>query len=275
LIFQIKNAMKTIFITGASTGLGKATALKFANSGWKVIATMRNPERGTELSSHENITIFPLDVTNSQQITQAVEFAIDMQVDVVLNNAGVGLIGPLEAYSDEQVQQQIQVNMLSVIQITRAFIPYFRQRQSGLLMATTSIAGLITFPFGAVYSATKWAVEGMYESLSFELERYNVGVKTIAPGGIASSFRDNMVIASNEAYNPAFNQMYHAFLSGKTPTKVSAAEELAEVVFEAATDGKKQIRYLAGEDAKTYVQQRLTQGAEQFRNNLAEIFFGK
>jgi len=267
--------MKTIFITGASTGLGKATALKFANSGWKVIATMRNPERGEELASHENITIFPLDVTNPQQITKAVEFAIDMKVDVVLNNAGVGLIGPLEAYSDEQVQQQIEVNMLSVIKITRAFIPYFRQRKNGLLMATTSIAGLITFPFGAVYSATKWAVEGMYESLSFELEQYNIGVKTISPGGIASSFRDNMVFAQNEAYTSAFNQMYQAFLSGKTPTKVSTAEELAEVVFGAATDGKKQIRYVAGEDANTYVQQRLAQGAEQFRNNLAEMFFGK
>jgi NAD(P)-dependent dehydrogenase (short-subunit alcohol dehydrogenase family) len=267
--------MQTIFITGASSGLGKATALKFANSGWNVIATMRDPERGAELAAHEYITVLPLDLTNTTQIGEAVEKAISLEVDVVWNNAGVGLTGPLESYTDAQLQQQLDVNLLSVIRVTRAFIPYFRQRKKGLFLATTSIGGLITFPFNTVYCGSKWAVEGLYESLSFELEPFNIGVKTISPGGIASSFRDNMVIVQHESYNDAFNQMYEAFMSGKTPTIASTAEELAEIVFEAATDGKKQIRYVAGNDANVYVQQRLAQGAEQFRNNMAELFFGK
>lgn len=267
--------MQTIFITGASSGLGKATALKFANRGWKVIATVRDPERGTALAAHEHITILPLDLTDAVQIAEAAEKAISLGVDVVWNNAGVGLTGPLESFTDVQLQQQMDVNLLSVIRVTRAFIPYFRQRKHGLFLATTSIGGLITFPFNTVYCASKWAVEGLYESLSFELEPFNIAVKTISPGAIASSFRDNMVVVQHEAYNDAFNQMYQAFMSGKTPTSVSTAEELAEVVFEAATDGKKQIRYIAGKDANIYVQQRLVQGAEQFRNNMAELFFGK
>lgn len=267
--------MQTIFITGASSGLGKATALRFANSGWKVIATMRNPSNNTQLVSHENITVLPLDLTDNTQIEIAVEKAISLGVDVVWNNAGVGLTGPLESYTDTQIQQQIEVNLLSVIRITRAFTPYFRQRKKGLFLATTSIGGLITFPFNTAYCASKWAVEGLYESLSFELEPFNIGVKTISPGGIASSFRDNMIVAQHEAYTEPFEQMYQAFISGKTPTIASSPEELAEVVFEAATDGKKQLRYVAGKDANIYVQQRLEQGAEQFRNNMAELFFGK
>jgi len=267
--------MQTIFITGTSSGLGKATALKFANSGWKVIATMRDPERGVELAAHEHITVLPLDLRDSAQIAKAVEKAISMDVDAVWNNAGVGLTGPLESYTDAQLQQQLEVNLLSVIRVTRAFIPYFRQRKKGLFLATTSIGGLITFPFNTAYCASKWAVEGLYESLSFELEPFNIWVKTISPGAIASSFRDNMTVVQHEAYTEAFNQMYQAFMTGKTPTRVSTADELAEVVFEAATDGKKQIRYVAGSDANIYVQQRLAQGAEQFRNNMAELFFGK
>jgi NAD(P)-dependent dehydrogenase (short-subunit alcohol dehydrogenase family) len=176
---------KTIFITGASSGLGKAAAKLFQSNGWNVIATMRNPDKETELNTLENVTLQPLDVTNVEQIQQTAKEAIAKHdIDVVLNNAGYGLIGALEAISDEQLVKQIDTNLLGVIRVTQAFVPYFREKKSGLFLTTTSIGGLVTFPLDCIYHATKWALEGWSESMSFELGLHNIGIKTIAPGGI-------------------------------------------------------------------------------------------
>src|ERR1700712_3451644 len=138
--------MKTIFITGASSGLGKATAKLFASKGWRVVATMRKPEDENELNLIENIRLLPLDVTNVNQIKETVQKAIGLgEIDVVFNNAGYGLMGPLESTTDEQMVRQLDTNILGVIRVTQAFIPYFRQKHSGLFISTTSIGGLITF----------------------------------------------------------------------------------------------------------------------------------
>src|SRR5882724_11424357 len=127
--------MKTIFITGASTGLGKATAKLFASKGWNVIATMRKPENEKELTAISNITLLPLDVTNAEQVKTTAEKAIAMSnIDVVFNNAGYGLLGPLESTTDEQLKRQLDTNLLGVIRVTQAFIPYFREKQKGLFI---------------------------------------------------------------------------------------------------------------------------------------------
>jgi NAD(P)-dependent dehydrogenase (short-subunit alcohol dehydrogenase family) len=267
--------MKTIFITGASTGLGKATAKLFLAHGWKVIASMRKPENETELNLLENCVLLPLDVTDPEQIKLAAAQAIASGgIDVVFNNAGFGLGGPLEAYTDDQILEQIDTNLLGVIRVTQAFVPYFRGRKRGLFLTTTSIGGLMAFPFYSVYSAAKWGVEGFFEGLSFELNKFGIGVKTISPGGINSAFRNSTSRAGHEAYNPLFSQMATAFMSGKTPTIISSPEQIAEVVYEAATDGKDQLRYQAGIDAKKYVAMRNEQGAEGFRKGLDQLFFG-
>jgi NAD(P)-dependent dehydrogenase (short-subunit alcohol dehydrogenase family) len=171
--------MKTIFMTGCSTGLGKAAALLFAQNGWKVIATMRKPDQATDLKEHENITLLELDVTKKDQIKAATEKALAMgDVDVVFNNAGYGLVGPLEGISDEQLVRQIDTNLLGVIRVTQAFIPHFRAKKSGLFITTTSIGGLVAFPLNSVYHATKWALEGWSESMAFELNKFGIGIKT-------------------------------------------------------------------------------------------------
>jgi NAD(P)-dependent dehydrogenase (short-subunit alcohol dehydrogenase family) len=170
--------MKTIFITGASSGLGKATAKLFHQQGWNVIATMRSPEKETELSGLQNVTLLPLDVTNYDQIQNTVQKALDLgDIDVVFNNAGYGLIGPLESFSDDQITKQLNTNLLGVIRVTNAFTPYFRERKSGLFISTTSIGGLIAFPLGSVYHATKWALEGWSESMAYELNSFGVKYK--------------------------------------------------------------------------------------------------
>lgn len=172
--------MKTIFITGASSGLGKASAKLFATKGWKVIATMRNPEKEKELPDLENISLIQLDVTDVEQIKKSVEKAIETaNVDVVFNNAGYGLVGPLEATTDGQIVQQLNTNLLGIIRVTKAFIPHFRKNKSGLFISTTSIGGLVTFPFCSVYHASKWALEGWSESMAFELKPFGIGIKTL------------------------------------------------------------------------------------------------
>lgn len=263
--------MKTIFITGASTGLGKATAKLFQSKGWNVIATMRKPDEDTELRQLENVTLLPLDVTNTRQITETVNKAIESgNIDVVFNNAGYGLVGPLEAVSDAQIVRQLNTNLLGVIQVTKAFIPYFREKQGGLFITTTSMGGLLSFPLNSIYHATKWALEGWSESLSFELGLFNIGVKTVAPGGIITDFTGRSLDAvSHPAYEEAVQKLFGLFVDDN----FSTAEHIAEVVYEAATDSKDQVRYVAGEDAKRLYARRNEIGSEDFRKELGAMIF--
>lgn len=264
--------MKTIFITGASTGLGKAAAILFQSEGWNVIATMRNPEKETELSKLSHVTLLPLDVTNPDQIRETAEKAIALDdIDVVYNNAGYGLMGPLEAYETEQIVKQVNTNLLGVILTTQAFIPHFKAKRSGLFITTTSLGGLISFPFSSIYHATKWALEGWTESMSYELGLFNIGIKTVAPGGIRTDFSGRSLdLVSLPAYDQAVNKMM-ALLD---PDLFSTVESIAEVVYEAATDGKDQLRYVAGEDANTYYSRRLELGQDAFRKELAAGILG-
>ncbi|MEJ0104554.1 MAG: SDR family oxidoreductase [Bacteroidota bacterium] len=264
--------MKTIFITGASTGLGKATAKLFASKGWKVIATMRKPGNEKELNLIDNITLLPLDVTNPAQIKETTQKAIASgNIDVVFNNAGYGLMGPLESTTDEQLTRQLNTNILGVIRVTQAFIPYFREKQNGLFISTTSIGGLITFPFSSVYHATKWALEGWSESMAFELKKIGVGIKTISPGGIKTDFLGR---SADMSAHPAYEKWVEKMFAGISEVHFTPAEQIAAVVYEAATDGKDKLRYVAGEDAKALYTQRLQIGDEAFRKQIEQTFLG-
>ncbi|MES2776044.1 MAG: SDR family oxidoreductase [Bacteroidota bacterium] len=264
---------KTIFITGASSGLGKASAKLFQSKGWHVIATMRNPGKETELTQLENVTVLQLDVTNPGQIQEIVSKVIgDYSIDVVLNNAGYGLIGALEATTDAQMVRQMDTNLLGVIRVTKAFIPYFRERQKGLFLTTTSIGGLLTFPFDSLYHATKWALEGWSESLSFELGLHNIGVKTIAPGGIKTAFAGTSLdVSTHPAYEDGLKKLFDLM----NPDNFEPVEWIADTVFEAATDGKKQLRYVAGAFANQLYARRLEIGAEAAVQEMNDMVFGE
>ena len=265
---------KTIFITGASAGLGKAAAKLFQRRGWNVIATMRNPEKETELGLLENMTILPLDVSKPEQITAAVAKAIAQHpVDVVFNNAGYGLLGALEALSDEQILRQVNTNLLGVIRVTHAFIPHLREKKSGVVISTTSMGGLLAFPLHSIYHATKFGIEGWSESMSFELGLHNISIKTVAPGGIATDF---LYRSLDKNVNPAYASLENKLFS-LTETmmqQAASAEQVAAVVYEAATDGKDQVRYIAGEDAKTMYARRLELGSEGSRKEIRMQILG-
>lgn len=264
--------MKTIFITGASTGLGKATAQLFQQKGWKVIATMRNPEAASDLASLENVTVLPLDVTQPEQINAAVKQSLEFgDVDVVFNNAGYGLLGPLEALTDEQIVRQLNTNLLGTIRVTQEFIPYFRKKKDGMFISTTSIGGLMAFPLNSIYHATKWALEGWSESMAFELNQFGIAIKTVSPGGIKTDFVSRSL---DSATSPVYEEMINSLYSGMEGMMEAAStpEQIAAVVYEAATDGKKQLRYVAGEDANALYAQRLELGDELFREQLGKQF---
>jgi len=263
--------MKTIFITGASTGLGKAAAQLFAAKGWTVIATMRTPDAAQDLKTINNITVLPLDVTRIDQIDAAVQNATAKhKIDVVLNNAGYGLMGPFESTDDSQITRQIDTNLLGVLRVTKAFTPHFRENGGGLFVNITSIGGLATFPFSAIYHATKWALEGFSESLAFELSRFNIRVKTVAPGGIVSDFATRSLdTSSHPAYDSTFAHMITTARSGKSVFRHSTAEHIAGEVYNAVIDESDRLRYTAGPDAAAMYSERLKIGDEAFRKMVA------
>ena len=265
---------KTIFITGASAGLGKATAKLFQSKGWNVIATMRNPEKETELTQLKNITLLPMDVTDHEQIKTTAAKAISLHpIDVVFNNAGYGLMGAMEVLSDEQILKQINTNLLGVLRVTQAFITHFREKKSGLFISTTSIGGLFGFPLHSIYHATKFAIEGWSEGMSYELSLHNIGIKTIAPGGIATDFIGRSLDRSSHPDYLEIEDKLFSAIDGMMAA-ASTAQQIAEVVYEAATDGKDQIRYLAGEDAKAMYARRLEIGNEEFRKEISKQILG-
>jgi len=260
--------MKTIFITGASTGLGKSTAKLFHANGWKVIATMRRPEKETELNQLENMTLLPLDITNTEQISEIVKEAINLgDIDVVFNNAGYGLIGPVESNTKEQIRAQFETNFFGTVWVIQEFIPYFRKKQAGLFINTTSLCGLTSNPQSAIYNASKWALQGLAESMSYDLAQFGIGIKNVAPGGIKTDFTKAMQVSGDEAYEVTMAKMMEGFKDG-TLMEFTEADVIAEVVYRASTDGEDQLTYPAGNDAVRLYAKRLAQGPEAYRKDL-------
>lgn len=265
--------MKTIFITGTSSGLGKAAVYLFHSKGWNVIATMRNTNKAKDFEGMERVTVLPLDITNPAQIKTVVDSAIAMgDIDVVLNNAAYGAIGALESITEESLLLQVNTNLLGAIRVTQAFVPHFRAKESGLFINITSIAALVTFPLDSLYHAVKWGLQGFTEGMSYELAPFGIRIKTVAPGFIKTEFGSSMVITSAEPYK----KMLDTYLSKVSHPDLmkagSDAEDIVAVVYEAATDGKDQVHYVAGNDAKQMYERRLQIGAEASRKEMAEMF---
>lgn len=264
---------KAIFITGASQGLGKTTAKLFANKGWTVIATMRHPEKETELTQLPNVHLLKLDISNSKQILEATAEAEKISpIDVLFNNAGFGLGGPLEATTGEQLSQLINTNFLGTILVTKAFIPYFRKRNSGTVITTTSSTAYIPYPFIAVYEATKAALENWSASMSYDLSRCGISIKTVMPEYMQTNFGQNGAFVAHEDYQEDFNK-YIKVLMSEIGSISDDPEVIAEVVFTASTDNKKQIRYIAGNHANQEVEWLNSAGIEVVMQTMKKRFF--
>ena len=251
---------KTILITGASSGIGKASASYFQRRGWNVVATMRSPKKEQELTLLANILVTQLDVQDGSSIVSAIEAGIARfgKIDVLLNNAGYGAYGPLEATPMEKIRRQFDVNVIGLLETTKAVLPHFRASRSGIIINVSSVGGKMTFPLGTLYHGTKFAVEGISEALSWEMEPIGVTVKIVEPGAIKTDFVGRSFDFSNDEgmveYQPVVTKLRAAFDhlvgTGSDPMVV------AKVIYEAATDGTSQLRYTAGEDANVLMARR-------------------
>ncbi len=245
---------KTVLITGASTGIGKSTAILFQQKGWNVAATMRAPEKATDLSKLTNILCIRLDVTEPSSIRQAIEETILRfgSIDVLLNNAGYAAVGAFEASKPEQIKRQFDTNVFGLMEVTRAILPHFRGQGSGTIINVASVGGRMAFPLYSLYNSTKWAVEGFSESLQYELRPLNIKIKIIEPGPIKTDFYTrSMDIMKTQDIDVYDDFVEKAISSMNEPVMKmgSPPEKTAKVIYKAATDSCWRLRYPAGGNA--------------------------
>ena len=256
---------KTIVITGASSGIGKATARLFLDKGWNVVATMRNPAAEKELKEQARLKLITLDVQDPEGPKAAVAEAIEAygRIDVWLNNAGYGAFGPVEAGRRKEIERQFDVNVFGLIACVQAIAPHFRDRKAGVLINISSIGGIMTVPAYAVYNATKFAVEGLSEGLWYELGTFGVKVKVIEPGAIKTEFggrsQDVWDVSRVPAYAPFMDKVNAA--RAHYIQNSSSPEVVAEVIYRAATDPSDRMRHIAGADARRLIPLRRLLGA--------------
>ena len=242
------NAIKTVLITGCSSGYGLETARHFHAQGWNVVATMRTP-REDVLPRSDRMRVVALDVTSPESIAAALETC--PSIDVLVNNAGIGLAGAFEATPMATVREVFETNTFGVMAMTQALVPRMRTRGSGVVVNVTSSATLAPMPLVAVYTASKTAIEGFTASLAFELEAFGVRVKLVEPGYAPTTrFTSNGTARMDglipEAYAP-FAQRIFASLAH--PAAVTRESDVAEAVWRAANDSTGQLRFPAGPDA--------------------------
>jgi NAD(P)-dependent dehydrogenase (short-subunit alcohol dehydrogenase family) len=237
---------KTILITGTSSGIGQATALYFAENGWNVAATMRDHLKADPVLQHPQISLFALDVTNPDSVARAVAETLDRygKIDVLLNNAGYGLFGPLEATHGQQIQQQFATNLFGLIEVTQQVLPAMRGAGGGLILNVSSIVGRLALPYASSYVATKFAVEGLSESMRYELEPFNIRVKLIEPGSISTEFgKGSKQVSVSDPYQASLTKFLGVF--AKSNAAGASPEEVAKVIYRAANDSSNRLRYLA------------------------------
>lgn len=266
---------KTVLITGASSGLGRATAQRFLDEGWNVVATMRSLQNNP-FETSDRLMVTPLDVTDSKSIATAIDAAIErfVNIDVLVNNAGFGAFGPLESSSMDTIRRQMDVNVFGVLETTKAVLPLFRERGAGVIINVSSTSGRTTFPFGVLYHASKYAIEGATEALQYELAPLGVRVKLVEPGSINTDFAGRSLVFSND---PAI-EAYQPLIGSAMPTYANFAElgsepeQIATVIYTAATDDTSTLRYIAGDDAQKFLADRAAMSDDAYFASIRSKF---
>jgi len=261
---------KTIFITGSNSGIGKETAKYFAAKGWRVIATMRNLDNAGELADIPNVVIMPLDLNKPDQIRDTCKKALaEYDVDVLLNNAGYGIIGPFEKLPEDEIRNVFDTNIIGPILVTQQFVPHFKARKSGVILFTSSLAGIVSLPLESIYGATKHAIQGIVETLYLELKPFNIQVKSLIPGGTKTNFKTPIRIY--EGCENLFKRKVMFLLDGDR--EFPEATETAEIMYEAATDGKDKIIYPSDHICKRIYEKYKSMGEEEFRNYFVALLY--
>jgi NAD(P)-dependent dehydrogenase (short-subunit alcohol dehydrogenase family) len=254
---------KVAIVTGSSTGIGYETSLILARNGFLTYATMRNLNKSEDMKltvAKENlpIQIKQLDVTEDLSVKNAIqEISSETgRIDVIVNNAGYGLNGAFEDLAMDEVKAQYETNVYGLMRTTQAVLPIMRKQKSGTIVNISSGAGRFGFPGGSAYVSTKFAVEGLSESMSYELEPFGIKVVIVEPGVIRTNFMDGLVIAKkSQDPNSPYSQIMQKIATGfeEMMKNASSPDLVAKVVLNAIRDKNPSLRYLAGNDVEAWL----------------------
>ena len=273
---QMKNkdtsAKKVAIVTGSAAGIGYEIAIHLAKNGFRTYASMRNLQKAngiTEMAKNENLplSLIQLDVTDDISITKAIDTVINEsgRIDVLVNNAGYGLIGSIEDMSVEELKAQYETNVFGTFRVTKAVLPYMRKEHGGSIINISSIAGRIALPLYSAYVSTKFAIEGLSESMAYELEPFGIKVAIIEPGAIKTNFRREQAAKGSSEDSPYSSMM-------QSPSKAIEKmlkhrlypEEVAKTVIQAIENPKPKLRYIVGKDAEELIELRRKTSDEEF-----------
>jgi NAD(P)-dependent dehydrogenase (short-subunit alcohol dehydrogenase family) len=287
-----RNKTKVAIVTGSSSGIGFETSLLLARNGFFTYATMRNPDKSNkidELKQKEKLPldVLKLDVTDNKSVNEAIEKVANEQerIDVLVNNAGYALVGPLEELSIQELKEQFETNVFGVIRVTQSVLPIMRKQQHGTIVNISSIAGRIGFPLTPAYVSSKFALEGLSESMAYELEQFGIKVILIESGVIKTSFDNNLKMGKNvptaasttNNRNSPYADITEKRLIGFKPRFENGlpAIEVAKVILNAITSRNisSEFRYLVGNDALKLMQIRKNKSDREFRRLVMECVF--
>lgn len=278
---HMDSKQKVAVVTGSSSGIGHEIALILARNGFTTYATMRNLQKGSDLKSiaeDEKLSLYfaQLDVTDENSIKNTIQTIHDEcnRIDILVNNAGYGLIGAFEDLSLDEIKTLYETNVFGLVRTTQAVLPIMRKQRLGMVVNISSGAGRFGFPTGSAYVSTKFAVEGLSESMSYEVEPFGIKVILIEPGVIKTNFFNSSVLAKkskdpNSPYAPLMKDMENSI--NKMMAKGSTPQYVAEVVLHAITSESPKLRYLAGKDVEQWVEAKKKMSDEEFVNMMKQM----
>jgi NAD(P)-dependent dehydrogenase (short-subunit alcohol dehydrogenase family) len=278
-------AQSVALITGSSSGIGFETALLLARNRFNTYASMRNLEKSsdiTEIANRERLPlqVVQLDVNDDRSVKESIDkiVAENQRIDVLVNNAGYGLFGALEDLSIEEIKAQFETNFFGVVRVTRQALPIMRKQKSGTIVNMSSVGGRIGIPGLSAYHGTKFALEGLSESISYELEPFGIRVVVIEPGFVRTNIMNSSIIAKKaldpkSPYFPFISQVERSFRSAMENASASSPpEEVAKVVLKAITSESPKQRYAVGNDASSMIQAKTTMSDTEFGGLIKQQF---
>ena len=268
---------KIVLITGASSGIGKSTALLLAENGYVVYAGTRDPSRLNDIKN-KNLHVLALDITDTQSILHAIEEIkkLHKKVDILINNAGYGLVSTVEEVSEEEMFAQFNVNVFGLLRVTKAVIPVMQENRWGVIINISSFLGKIGLPLLTFYNSSKYAVEGVTDSLRYELRDFNIRVHSVMPGFFNTNFAKDNLVLNTQTFNE--NSPYHDLVSRLAPTIVEQinggndASEAAALIFKVIKDENSPARVTVGDKARKFIPMRRELSDEDFERRVREYY---
>jgi NAD(P)-dependent dehydrogenase (short-subunit alcohol dehydrogenase family) len=285
---DVRNKKMVAVVTGSSSGIGFETSLMLARNGYFTYATMRNLDKSDaiiDLKQKEKLPleVLKLDVTNDKSVKEAIEKIVNEQetIDVLVNNAGYALVGALEELSIEEIKEQFETNVFGVIRVVQEILPIMRKQRHGTIVNISSLAGRIGFPLTSAYVSSKFALEGLSESMAYEVEQFGIKVILIEPGVIKTNFDKNLKIAKKASNNTTTNDSNSPYaditekrIAGFKPRFESGPSsiEVAKVILKALTSKNppSESRYMVGDDAFKLMEIRKNKSDKEFRKLVME-----